>query len=93
MWSRMLDAVAGVGVGSSAAAGGGDTVYLPTGSLQLFQALHATLPEHQLIAADFAYFTQSEVRVRGVNAPIVSSTVRPWSCSEASLCCLVVASI
>lgn len=75
----MLDAVAGVRGGAAEAPGGGDadTLYLPTGSLQLFKSLHSALPEHQLIAADFAYFTPSEVRVRGVNAPIVASTVRP----------------
>eukprot|EP00892_Ulva_mutabilis_P008608 jgi/Ulvmu1/6119/UM027_0097.1 len=74
MWGRMLDAVAGVGSSAGAGASDRDTVYLPTGSLQLFRSMHAALPQHHLLAADFAYFTESEVKVRGVNAPIVSST-------------------
>jgi len=73
----MLDAVAGVDGFASTHGGDQDTLYLPTGSLQLFKSMHKALPQHHLIAADFAYFTESEVKIRGVNAPIVSSTVCP----------------
>ena len=79
-WSRALDAIAGVqGAPShSAKRAAENTLYVPTGALQLFDALHRMRPRHHLIAADFASFAQSAGQLEGCNAPIVSTTV--WCC-------------
>jgi hypothetical protein len=52
-----------------------NTVFLPTGCLQLFQAMHASLQSHPLIACDFEYFADTDVQVTGINAPIVAGKV------------------
>jgi hypothetical protein len=82
--SQLWDAIAGVQRGAESLQGADsaqhgsncDTLYLPTGSLQLFRSLHSELPEHHLVAADFSHFAPGDVRLRGTNAPIVSCTVR-----------------
>lgn len=51
----------------------GEAAFLPTGALRLFKTLHAALPNHVLIAADFDELP--DVRVQGLNAPLVASTV------------------
>ena len=77
VWQRALDALAGVSHGDAAAASPDANVcYLPTGALQLFDALHAQRPRHHLIVADFERFAPGDVKLPGVNAPIVSTTVR-----------------
>lgn len=75
-WQRALDALAGVGAGGSQEAADAQICYLPTGALQLFDAMHAQRPRHHLVAADFAHFAPGDVRLLGANAPIVSTTVR-----------------
>lgn len=57
----------------------GQAAFLPTGALRLFQTLHAALPNHVLIAADFDELP--DVRVQGLNAPLVASTVRKDICA------------
>lgn len=81
--SRVWDAIAGVprnpsdaSTAPSSGSGRQEKLFLPTGSLQLFQSLHRALPEHHLMAADFSYFASGDVRIAGTNAPIVSHTVR-----------------
>ena len=48
-----------------------EIVYVPTGSMALLEALHATRPRHRLIAADFDALPG--VRMSGTNAPLVAS--------------------
>lgn len=76
--NRVLNALAGVA--STTQAGdqdsGRQTLYLPTGAMQMMEALHAACPRHHLIAADFSWFPAAEMRLEGVNAPIVSRVVR-----------------
>lgn len=52
----------------------GEAVFLPTGSLQLLDTLHAMRPRHHMVAADFDHLP--EVVIPGRNAPLVASTVR-----------------
>lgn len=60
--------------------------FLPTGALRLFDALHAALPRHALIAADFDELP--EVVIPGLNAPLVASTVRScWFFTSKNDCC------
>lgn len=49
-------------------------MFLPTGALRLFDALHRALPRHALLAADFDELP--EVVIPGRNAPLVASTRR-----------------
>jgi len=51
-----------------------EAAFLPTGALQLFQTLRAARPDHFLFAADFD--SLPDVRIPGVNAPLVAATVR-----------------
>ncbi|XXG49562.1 hypothetical protein AAC387_Pa02g3717 [Persea americana] len=46
-------------------------VWLPTGCLQLMEALHWALPKMSLIASDFSYLP--DVRIAGERAPLVST--------------------
>ncbi|KFM25866.1 hypothetical protein F751_1480 [Auxenochlorella protothecoides] len=46
--------------------------FLPTAALRLLDTLHAMLPGHALLAADFD--SLPEVSIRGVNAPLVATT-------------------
>ena len=52
----------------------GEAAWLPTGALRLLDSLHAALPRHTLLAADFTQLP--EVQVEGWGAPLVASTVR-----------------
>ena len=61
---RMLRSVMGAAVGES--------IFLPTGALKLFRALHAALPNHRLIAADFDHLPETVIDGRG--APLVATT-------------------
>ncbi|KAL2923384.1 Protein arginine methyltransferase NDUFAF7-like protein mitochondrial [Bienertia sinuspersici] len=47
--------------------------WLPTGCLNLMEALHSVLPKMSLIASDFSYLP--DVRIPGVRAPLVSAKV------------------
>ena len=47
-------------------------VFLPTGALRLFDALHDTHPNHRIIAVDFD--SLPDVKIPGRNAPLVSQT-------------------
>jgi hypothetical protein len=80
VWSRFLDAVAGVPVPRGSPRGLRDTdaqiVFVPTGALQLFDTVHQLRPCHHLVAADFSWFPAADVLLEGCNAPIVSVTVR-----------------
>jgi len=78
----LLDTLAGVN--AAAQAGSANTVFLPTGALQLFEALHAKRPHHNLICADFTWL--ADVQIDGANAPLVSATVR---CSLGPIACVV----
>ena len=51
-----------------------EAAFLPTGALQLFRTLRAARPNHVLFAADFD--SLPDVRIPGVNAPLVAATVR-----------------
>lgn len=77
-WSTLLDRIAGVEPSGSVAArpGDGGAIFLPTGCLQLFRAMRASLRSHQLIAGDFSRFAPGDVRVAGINAPIIAGKVR-----------------
>jgi hypothetical protein len=55
-----------------------EKLFLPTGCMQFLQCLHQALPQHHLIAADFAHFAPSDVKILGRNAPIISHTVRSY---------------
>ena len=57
-----------------AAGGPANAVYLPTGALQFLEALARARPRHLLIAADFDHLP--DVTMPGLNAPLVSQTVR-----------------
>jgi hypothetical protein len=57
------------------AAGDPSNVWLPTRCLQLLELLHAVLPHHTLIAADFD--SLPDVKVSGKNAPLVSGRTMP----------------
>lgn len=74
LWERLLDAAAGLSPGVSSA-DEEQTLFLPTGCLQLFHALHRALPAHHLICADFTMLPATDIQIPGTNAPIVSSTV------------------
>mmetsp|Transcript_2587 Transcript_2587/g.7719 ORF Transcript_2587/g.7719 Transcript_2587/m.7719 type:complete len:448 (-) Transcript_2587:112-1455(-) len=50
--------------------GPADTVFLPTGAMQLMETMMRVRPLHHIIAADFDYLP--EVSIPGLNAPIVS---------------------
>jgi Putative S-adenosyl-L-methionine-dependent methyltransferase len=78
LFGRIMDSIAGVqrNAHANAASAGEDVLFLPTGALQLFDAMHTARPRHHLIAADFASFAAPEVLLAGRNAPIVSSVVR-----------------
>lgn len=54
-------------------AAAGECAFLPTGSLQLFETLHAVRPRHRLVASDFDALP--ETSVDGWNAPLVATTV------------------
>jgi hypothetical protein len=61
-----------------------NAVFLPTGALQLFTAMHSSLQRHHLIACDFDSFASADVQVGGVNAPIISGKVSaPLACTQA----------
>lgn len=93
--SRLWDAIAGVPTpapagqpsnasgnispADSEAAQFAEKLFLPTGCMQLLRCVHRALPAHHLIAADFAHFAPSDVKIAGRNAPIISHTVRPSS--------------
>uniref|UniRef100_A0A1D2AF11 Protein arginine methyltransferase NDUFAF7 n=1 Tax=Auxenochlorella protothecoides TaxID=3075 RepID=A0A1D2AF11_AUXPR len=49
-----------------------EAAFLPTAALRLLDTLHAMLPGHALLAADFD--SLPEVSIRGVNAPLVATT-------------------
>ena len=51
-----------------------EAAFLPTGALQLFQTLRAARPNLFLFAADFD--SLPDVRIPGINAPLVAATVR-----------------
>lgn len=51
----------------------GEAVFLPTGALQLFKALHAARPQSRLLASDFDLLP--EVVMQGECAPLVASTL------------------
>lgn len=51
----------------------GEAAFLPTGALQLMDALHAARPNHHLLAGDFDALP--ETRVPGRGAPLVATTV------------------
>lgn len=51
----------------------GTVAFVPTGCLALLEALHDARPNHALLVADFSRL--AEVRVAGVNAPLVASQV------------------
>lgn len=61
---RMLRSAMGAAVGESA--------FLPTGAVNLFHALHAALPNHRFIAADFDHLP--ETVIDGWGAPLVATT-------------------
>ena len=84
--NTVLNTIAGVAADAHAhqASQGGQALYVPTGALQMMEAMHAACPRHHLIAADFAWFSAAELRLQGTNAPIVSRTVR--GCPHA--CCM-----
>ena len=56
---------------TSLASSGDETWFVPTGSMQLMETLHAKRPNHRFIAADFD--TLPNVRIEGVNAPLVAT--------------------
>lgn len=72
-WQRAIDYVAGIddapndGVAEEIA-------FVPTGCLELLETMHDARPHHLLLAADFDWLP--DVKVAGVNAPLVSSRVR-----------------
>lgn len=51
----------------------GDTVFLPTATLQLLRTMQRARPQHMLVAADFDALP--DVKIAGTNAPLVSETV------------------
>jgi hypothetical protein len=53
------------------ASSGDQTWFVPTGSMQLMETLHAKRPNHRFIAADFDALPN--VRIEGVNAPLVAT--------------------
>ena len=64
---NILNFVLGNGVDASP-----DSLFLPTGALQLFDTLHTVRPRHHLLAIDFDFLP--EVQIPGWNAPLVSQT-------------------
>ena len=53
------------------ASSGDEAWFVPTGLTALMETLHARRPNHRLVAADFD--TLPNVRIEGVNAPLVAS--------------------
>lgn len=57
-----------------------EPVFLPTSACMLFDAIHHTVPKHEIILADFDHLP--DVIIAGENAPLVSSTqggkTRDW---------------